>query len=214
MVKIDKKQFLLLTVAWFVISYIIMWFLGGACTDLFSGGTCMASGGIAFLRDVPLIGLLIPYNAWGSFLYWFAPIAGFVIAFFGIQWYNKYFETKEAAGILFIVLILVALFAGYYINLSWYYGEGAALNSRNGVEVGLHFCFDNDDSCSATVGKLNNELQQQAIRNNSSTVKQLLPVRFWPELRESILLTFIFGAIAAWIPLFVKNLIEKREEND
>jgi hypothetical protein len=213
--KIDKKQFLFLVIAWFVISYIIMWLFGGACTDILSGGTCMASNGISFLRSVPIIGLILPYNAWVSLLYWFAPVAGFVLAFFGIQWYNKYFETKEAAGILFLVLIVVALFSGYYINLSWYYGEAATLNSKNGVTVGLHFCFDNDPNvCNETVNKLNNELQQQSTRNNSTSLTQLFNVQYWPELRESIFLTFILGAIAAWIPLFAKQFIEKEESEE
>lgn len=215
---IDKKQFLMILVAWFFIAYFLMWFFGGACTSLFvtpadTSSVCVAQQGLSGLRNVPIIGFFIPYNEWVSLLYWFAPIAGFVFAFFAIKWWNNYFETKEASSIVFPIMLLVILLAGYYINLSWYYGEAAALNSNQNVQVGLYFCFDNDTGvCNETVNKLNNEYIAQAQRTGAAKVTQLILVNYWAELRESILLTFIFGAIVAWVPLFATQQIEKRNK--
>ncbi len=215
---IDRKQFVMIIVAWFLISYFLMWFFGGACTALFvtpaeTSSMCIAQQGLSGLRNVPIIGLFIPYNEWVSLFYWFAPIAGFVFAFFGIKWWNSYFETKEASSIILPIVLIFVLLAGFYINLSWYYGEAAALNSNQNVQVGLYFCFDNDSSiCNETVNKLNNEYIAQAQRTNATKVTQLILVNYWAELRESIFLTFIFGAIAAWVALFGFRFFDKSEE--
>jgi hypothetical protein len=216
MVEIKKKDFLFLVIAWFVISFAIMWFLGGACMSLFVSpndvsSVCLASSFLDALRGIPIIGWFIPYTEWVSLLYWFAPIAGFVFAYIALNWWNKYFETKEATSIIFLPLIIIILLGGFYINLAWYYGEAAALNSNSNVDIALFICFENGSSCNETVTKLNNEYLAQAQSNNSKPT-QFLMVDYWGELRGSILLTFVFGAIAAWIPLFVKQFIENKKK--
>lgn len=210
----EGKQFYVFVFAWFVLSYLILWFFGGACTDILSGGTCFSSQALSGLSNVFLVNLLLPFNQWFSMMYWFAPVAGFVFAFFGIKWYNEYFESKFAASAWIFPLLLVALFAGYYINLSWYYGEGASLNSNDNVSVGLYFCLSEvtDAKCNEVVGKINQELINQAQNSGASKVQQFIPVRYWSELKESIYLTFILGAIAGWLPLFLKNFFSKKEE--
>jgi hypothetical protein len=217
MVEIKKKDFLFLMMAWFIISFVIMWFLGGACMSLFVApadvsSACVASSSLDGLRAVPVIGWFIPYTEWVSLFYWFAPIAGFVFAYIALNWWNKYFETKEATSILFLPLIIIILLGGFYLNLAWYYGEAAAQNSNDNVDVALYVCFENDSAfCNETVTKLNNEYLAQAQSNNSKPT-QFLMVNYWSELRQSILLTFVFGAIAAWIPLFAKQYIEKKKD--
>ena len=214
---LSGKDFVKFTIAFGIIAFVIMWFLGGACTSLFVapsevGSVCMSQSLLSGLRNVPIIGLFIPYNEWVSLMYWFAPIAGFVFAFFAIKWWNSYFETKEASSVWVVLVILLILLGGYYVNLSWYYGEAATLNSRNGVKVGLYFCFDNDASiCNETTNKLNQEYIAQAQRNQSTSVTQLIMVNYWAELRESILLTFLLGAIAGWFPSFIKNRTHKNK---
>ncbi len=216
--KLNKKQFLVLLIVWFVIAYLLMWFFGGACMSLFVspntvGDVCVASGALQGLRSIPVIGFFIPYNEWISIMYWFAPIAGFVLALVVMKWWNNYFETKEATSIFFLLIMIVILLAGFYINLSWYYGEIAANNSRNDLQVALYFCFDNDGQvCNNTVSQLNQEYVSQAQKNNSTKVTQLLMVNYWAELRESIFLLFILGALVAWLPLFVKQKIEEKED--
>ncbi len=211
---LKNKQSLLLVVVWFFFAYAILWFLSGACTDIFSGGVCFSNESISGLSNMPLLQLILPLNPWNSLMYWFSPIAGFVISYFVLKWYNEYFETKFAFSIWILVLLLVALFFGYFINLSWYYGEAAALNSRNGVKVGLYFCFSEITSseCNSTVAKINQELVSQAELTNATTIPQNIPVSFWSELKESIYLTFILGAIAGWLPLFIKNFLESKKK--
>jgi len=210
------KQFLLLIVAWFVFSYLIMWFIGGACLNPTKGASCLASDSLQGLRNVPLVGLLLPYDNWNSVMYFLAPIAGFILAFVLIKWWNSFFETNEAAGIVFLVLILIALFVGYYINLSFYVGESAALNSRNGAKYSLYFCISETDaqSCNQTVSRINQEFITQAQAKQAQTVQQMIPVNYWPELRKSIYLLFVLGAIAAWIPLFGRELYKKYKESE
>ncbi len=210
----EGKQFFVFVFAWFVISYLILWFFGGACTDILSGGTCFSSQALSGLSNVPFVNLILPLNQWFSMMYWFAPIAGFVFAYYGIKWYNDYFESKFAASIWLLPLLLVALFAGYYINLSWYYGEAARLNTSENVSVGLYFCLSEvtDAQCNETVSKINQELITQAQNSGSNKVHQFITIRYWSELKESIYLTFILGALAGWLPLFLKNLLAKKEE--
>ena len=210
----EKKQWLMILGAWFLLSFVVLWFLGGACTSLFVAPSevnqvCFAKDALSGLRSVPIIGLIIPYNEFVSLLYWFAPIAGFIFAFYAINWWNNYFESKEATSIIFPILLIVILLFGFFINVSWYYGESATLNSRNGVQVSLYPCFDQDVSvCQTVVQKLN---QEYASQNKGSTITQFMVVDYWSELRQSIFLTFILGAIAAWVPLFAKNYLENKK---
>ena len=149
-------------------------------------------------------------------MYFFAPIAGFVLAFILINWWNSYFETKEASGLLFLVLILIALFVGYYINLSFYVGESATLNSRNGASYSLYFFLTEtaNGACSQTVSKFNQEFITQAQTKGAQTVSQYIAVDYWAELRKSMYLLFILGAIAGWIPLFVGELYKKYQASE
>lgn len=207
----ENKKLLLIVVAWFIVSYLVLWFIGGACLNPMNGANCLAPDTLQGLSKVPLVGLLFPYNQWNSLMYFFAPIVGFVLAFIMIKWWNNNFDTSEASGIGFLVLILLLLFVGYYINLYYYVGEAASLNSRNGVSYSLYFCITESDSsvCSQTVQRINSELQTQAQSKGEQTVSQFFPVDYWGELRKSMYLLFILGAIAAWLPFFAKGLYEK-----
>ncbi|MEI7960990.1 MAG: hypothetical protein WCI04_01520 [archaeon] len=211
----ENKQFLAVFVAWFIFSFLVLWFIGGACLNPINGSACLAKGALAGLSSVPIVGLLFPFDAWNSLMYFFAPIAGFILAIIVIKWWNNNFETTEAAGISFLILILVALFLGYFINLSIYDGESAKLNSGNGAKYSLYFCFSEttSDACYSTVQKLNNEFISQAQSAGATTVSQYIPVYYWGELRKSMFLTFILGAIAGWIPLFAQSLYKKYSEN-
>lgn len=207
------KQFHVFAFIWFVFSYIILWFLGGMCTNPLSGGTCFSSSALNGLSNIPLVNFVLPLNQWFSLMYWFAPVAGFVFAYYGLKWYNEYFESTFASSIWILPLLVFVLLAGYYINLSWYYGEAAHLNTSDQVSVGLYFCLAESgySQCDSIVNKINGELITQAEKSGASKVQQFIPVRYWPELRESIFLTFILGAIAGWLPLFLKKFLSKKE---
>ena len=225
----NKKQFLLIVLVWFIFSYLVLWFIGGACLNPLNGQNCLALNTLSGLRNVPFVGLLLPYDAWSSLMYFFAPLAGFVLAFVLIKWWNGYFETNEAAGIGFLALIILALFVGYFINLSIYVGEG--VNSASGRQAQIsqdcvavltyslnpYLCFFEStyDSCSSYVTKLNSEFvsaaQQACLKTKQVPLQQYItpPVYYWSELRRSMYLLFIFGAIAAWVPLFVRGIYVK-----
>jgi hypothetical protein len=211
----SNKQFVIILVAWFIFSFLVLWFIGGACLNPINGTSCLARGSLDSLSSVPVIGLFLPFDAWSSLMYFFAPIAGFILAIIVIRWWNEHFETTEAAGIGFLVLILVALFLGYFINLSVYDGEAAKLNSGSGAKYSLYFCFaeTTSDACYTTVQKLNSEFVSQAQTSGATTVSQYIPVYFWGELRRSMYFIFILGAIAGWIPLFAKSLYKKYKES-
>lgn len=216
MKKISKKQFTVITIIWFLISYIILWALAGACISFFvapslENDLCLTKQSISGLASIPIIGFILPLTPWVSFFYWFSPVAGFIFAFFTIKWWNDYFKTKEATTIIFPILMVLFLIIGFVINLGWFYGEIAHINSiRNpGVNVALHFCFDQDSQiCNSTINKINSELQQQAMSGNVSTLTQFIGINFWDELKSNIFLTFVLGAIAAWKLLWLRRLFE------
>jgi len=114
------------------------------------------------------------------------------------------------------VLLIVALLVGYYINLSIYTGETARLNSNSSTKYSLYFCFGEttSDACYGTVQKINNQLLSSAQSANATSVQQFIPVYYWGELRKSMFLGFILGAIAAWLPLFVRQLYIKYKESE
>ncbi len=207
----ENKNFILIIVAWFVVSYLILWVIGGACTNPVNGSGCMASGALSGLSGVPIVGLFFPFDAWNSLMYFFAPIAGFILAYFAMKWWNDYFDSKEAYSIWFLVIAILVLVLGYYINLSFYTGESANLNSRGGVKYTVSFCFSENsvNDCYTTVQKVNQELLAQAQNSGAQTVSQYIPVAFWPELRKSMFLSFMLGVIAAWLPFFVYGLYKK-----
>ena len=143
-----------------------------------------------FLRNVPVVGLFFPFDQWNSLMYFFAPVCGFVFAFVLINWWNNYFETKEAAGIAFFVLIVLVLLVGYWINLSFYVGESAALStarSNGQVRYSLYFCFaeTEQNDCYSTVQKKNNEIAAQYQANNTYPIPQSIPVYYWGD-RKSV----------------------------
>lgn len=219
MVKINNKQFFLISIIWFLIFYLILWVLSGACTSIFvtpseEATMCLTKTAVSGLGTIPLVGFFFPLTPWVSFFYWFSPIFGFIAGYFSIKWWNLNFKTKEATSIIFPILMLVILLVGFIINLTWFYGEVVAINNarNSSVNAVLNFCFDVDPNvCTTNLNKLNLELQQQAIANNSQKITQHLGINFWQELKSNIFLTFILGTISAWLLLFVKSFFEKEE---
>ncbi|MDD4250668.1 MAG: hypothetical protein PHX27_00570 [Candidatus ainarchaeum sp.] len=189
--------------------------MGGACLSFFVApsevnSVCMSNNLLSGLTSIPVIGLLIPFTPWVSLFYWFAPILGFVFAFFGITWWNNYFKTKEASGILFVIVILLFLVLGHFITTNWYYSN-ITLSPQNNVQYGLHFCFDNNPiSCNEFVNNINQEYISQ-YQSYGGSLKQLILIDFWATLRKNIFLTFILGAIIGWIPFFVKRIIADKK---
>jgi len=207
----DIKNFVPIIIAWFIISYLILWVIGGACTSPINGSACLASGSLSVLSGVPIVGWFLPIDAWSSLMFFLAPVAGFILAYFAMKWWNDYFDSKEAYSIWFLVIAIIVLVFGYYINLSFYMGESASLNSRNGVKYSLSFCFseNNASDCYNNVQKVNQELVVQAQKNGAQTIPQYIPVAFWPELRRSMFISFMFGVIMAWIPFFVYGIYRR-----
>ena len=65
----EGKDFLKVVIAFGIIAFVIMWFLGGACMSLFVApsevdAVCLSKPLLSGLRDVPILGLVIPYNEW------------------------------------------------------------------------------------------------------------------------------------------------------
>lgn len=214
---ISTKKFGAIVAVWFVISFLVLWFLGGACTNIVNGSSCLAQNALSGAKNIPVIGLFLPLDTWSSVMYFFAPVAGFFLAFFIIQWWNNHFESSEASGLWFLVVIIIVLLAGYYINLSIYVGETAAGATKqyNGqVKFSTYFCMAENDyaSCNDTVNKINNELISQAQSSGAGSFEQKIGVAFWPEIRRSMFFSFILGAVAGWIPLFARRILEGKKE--
>jgi hypothetical protein len=213
---LNEKKFLLIVAGWFVLSFIIMWLIGGACLNPINGTSCVAQNSFAWLSAVPIIGLVLPFDTWASIMYFVAPICGFIFAFVLIHWWNKNFETQEASGLGFLAIILILLFVGYSVNLFFYMNEAANLNSRGSVKYSLYFCLAETDSakCSNTVARINQENISIAQSKGVQVVDQLIPINYWGELKKSMFTLFVFGAIAAWIPLFGRRIYAKYRENE
>ena len=58
----ENKQFLLVLAAWFVFSFLILWFIGGACLNPVDGSACLARDSLSSLSNVPVIGLFLPFD--------------------------------------------------------------------------------------------------------------------------------------------------------
>lgn len=214
----ENKQLLLILVSWFVFSFLVLWFIGGGCLSPMDGKMCISTGAFDWMISIPVLNLLMPFAQWSSLMYFVAPIAGFILAFILINWWNSYFETKEAKGLLFLVLILVALFVGYYINLFFYVNETAMIvTSRSGGQAvySPYFCMSEltYSDCANTVQKRNSEYVAQAQSGKIKVVPQYIPVAFWSELRKSMYFLFILGAINAWIFLFAHDLYKNIKES-
>lgn len=214
----DNKQLLLVLVAWFIFSFLVLWFIGGGCLSPMDGKSCISSGAFNWMSNIPILNLLMPFAQWSSLMYFFAPLAGFVLAFILIKWWNSYFETKEASGIFFLILIMLALLGGYYINLFFYVNESAmvATSRSNGQAIySPYFCLSEttDSDCYNVVQKKNAEYISQAQSGKIKVVPQYIPISFWSEVRKSMYFLFILGAINAWLFLFAKELYENFKEN-
>ncbi|HPM85943.1 MAG TPA: hypothetical protein PLI99_02480 [archaeon] len=213
-----NKQLLVVLLFWFFFSFLVLWFIGGGCLSPMNGSSCISSGAFDWMSNIPILNLLMPYAQWSSLMYFFAPISGFVLAFGLIKWWNSYFETKQASGVFFLVLIIIALFLGYYVNLFFYVNETASIyTSRYSGQAVFspYFCFSEKDysDCANTVSKLNEEFISQVQSGKIKVATQYIPVSFWSELRRSMYFLFILGAINAWIFLFAKDLYYNIKES-
>lgn len=213
-----NRQLLLILAAWFVFSFLVLWFIGGGCLSPMDGKSCISSGAFDWLANIPILNLLLPYAQWSSLMYFVAPLAGFILAFILINWWNSYFDTKEAKGIFFLVLIVIALFTGYYVNLFFYVNETAMIvTSRSGGQAvySPYFCMSEItySDCASTVQKKNSEYVAQAQSGKIKVVPQYIPIAFWSELRKSMYFLFILGAINAWIFLFANELYKNIKES-
>lgn len=214
----DNKQLLLVLVAWFVFSFLVLWFIGGGCLSPMDGSACLSSGAFNWMSNIPILNLVMPFGQWSSLMYFFAPIAGFILAFIVVRWWNSYFETKEASGLIFLALLLVALLVGYYINLFFYVNETAMIvTSRSGGQAvySPYFCLSEVtySDCANTVQKKNSEYISQAQSGKISVVPQYIPIAFWGEIRKSMYFLFVLGAINAWIFLFASDLYKNIKES-
>ena len=218
----SEKQFLIFLIAWLIISYAILWILGGACSNPFSGGTCASAAAVASLSAIPIIGLFLPFASWGSVMYFLAPIAGFILSYFLIKWYNENFETEEASSIWFLPLIIIVLLVAHGMTLAWYYQE--AVNSTNansggtGLVIGLNpfLCaFEpSSQSCSASIDLMNSEYVAQYQAGKTNYVFQYMKIDFWGKLRGSMFYLFMLGALAGWLPLFLRRVYENMDNDE
>jgi len=209
---------LLVLVAWFIFSFLVLWFIGGGCLSPMDGKSCISTGAFNWMSTIPFLNLLMPFGQWSSLMYFLAPLAGFILFFVVINWWNSYFDTKQASGILFFILIIAALFGGYYINLFFYVNETATIvTSRSGGQAiySPYFCISEttDADCSSVVQKKNSEYVAQAQSGKIKVVPQYIPIAFWSELRRSMYLLFILGGISAWLFLFAGQLYENVMES-
>jgi len=214
----ENKQVLLILAAWFIFSFLVLWFIGGGCLSFLDGKSCISSGSFNWMSNIPILNLLMPFGQWSSLMYFLAPLVGFVLAFVLIKWWNSYFETKEASGILFFILIIIALIGGYYVNLFFYVNESAMIvTSRSGgqAKYSPYFCIleTTDAECYGMVQKKNAEFIAQAQSGKITVVPQYIPISFWGEIRKSMYFLFILGAINAWIFLFATDLYKNFKES-
>jgi len=230
--ELNNKKKMQIIVVWLIVAFIIMWLLSGACGSIFVApsevsSVCSLNQGISGLSGIPIINLFLPLGNWVSMMFWFAPIAGMVLGYFFIRWWNNYFDSKEAISIIFLVAMLFVLFVGFFVNVMWY-NSGTVANASGQPEViqctngqviqsiknySLHPCLTEATSaeCDNTVSMINNENYTNAQRNCSNEMNLVFPIKYWPELRGSIFFTFVLGVLAVWLPLFAFEQIEKRK---
>jgi hypothetical protein len=80
------------------------------------------------------------------------------------------------------------------------------LSSANyNASFSLYPCF-NENTCNEEAAKLNSEYSAQYKSGSTQVLRQVIPVNYWPELRRSMYLLFMLGAIAAWLPFFAFDL--------
>jgi hypothetical protein len=233
--KLDKKKKTQIIVAWLIVAFVIMWILSGACSSVFIApsevtSVCGANTALSGLSTIPIINLVLPLGNWVSMMFWIVPLAGMVLGYFFIRWWNDYFDTKEATSILFLVAMIAVLFTGFFISEVWYY-NGFASNASGQPEIiqcadgqmirsikqySLYPCLVESTvgECNTIENTINNENYEIAQRECSSSMPLVLSVKYWPEMRESIFLTFILGVLAAWLPLFVFEQIEKKKKKN
>ena len=230
--ELNNKKKMQIIVVWLIVAFIIMWVLSGACTSIFVApsevtSVCGLNQGLSGLAGIPIINLFLPLGNWVSMMFWFAPIAGMVLGYFFIRWWNDYFQTKEAISIIFLIAMLFVLFVGFFVNVMWY-NSGAVVNASGQPEViqcangqviqsiktfSLYPCLveATADECNNITSMINNENYANAQRDCSSKMPLVFAVNYWSELRGSIFLTFILGVLAVWLPLFAFDQIEKRK---
>ena len=233
--RLDNKKKMQILIVWLVIVFIIMWLLSGACTSIFVApsevsSACFLNPAVYGFSNIPILNLVLPLGNWVSMLFWFAPIAGIVLGYFFIKWWNDYFQTKEAISIIFLIVMLFVLFAGFFVNVMWY-NSGTVTNASGQPEVvqcssgsviqsikmySLYPCLleASADECNNTASMINQQNYADVQRLCSDKMPLVIPIRYWPELRESIFLTFILGVLAVWLALFVFDKVENKKQKN
>jgi len=233
--ELDKKKKTQIIIAWLIIAFVIMWVLGGACTSMFIAPSevsvaCPANTALNGITNIPIINWVLPLGNWVSMMFWVAPLAGMVLGFFFIRWWTEYFDSKEAISIIFLVAMIVVLLGGFFISEVWYNsstvanasGQPEVIQCTDGKTIqsikqySIYVCLAEvtGGQCNETASLINNENYAITQRECSGTLPLVFPIKFWSELRGSIFLTFILGAIAAWIPLFIFEQLEKKKKKN
>ena len=152
-------------------------------------------------QNIPVANWVLPLANWlDSPMYFLLPLLAFFLAFWAVGWINSYFETKAGYEWWLLALVLGMGFTAFFVNLGYYYGEVATLNSTDTQKVRLAWCFDSTPGCDKMMAKINGDasLKTETIDNKTVDVRYL-PMNYFQEFRQSVFGLFLIGLSFGWL---------------
>ncbi|PIU21786.1 MAG: hypothetical protein COT15_00520 [Candidatus Diapherotrites archaeon CG08_land_8_20_14_0_20_34_12] len=144
-----------------------------------------------FLSNIPILNLIFPFAVWDSPMYWLLPIVGFWFVYLGISWFNKEFESELATKWVFPIIYFIFSIFAFYINLFMY-----LIGSVSGREIII--CLFDCDAIRASIIQ-------------AGTQQNFIVMDYWPALKASAFLPFLFAGIFAWLSIYILKKLEEKE---
>ncbi len=152
------------------------------------------------VEKLPVFNWFLPLGNWlDSPMFFIVPLLAFAMAFFAVDWINAFFETRAGFEWWLIAGVLLFGLAAFWINLSFYFGEAAALNSSDQGVVKLSWCFNTNSECDKFFAQVNQQPATETRANGSSVSVRYLPVNYFNHFRDSAFSLMLLGFFMGWL---------------
>jgi len=148
-------------------------------------------------------------------MYGFAPIAGFVLVFFGLMyWQRRFKESHAVMALLFVAFVFASLFA-FWLNLWFFYSDSASAvfeQTKNEIvamygQDALKSFYTRYNVCISACQIEGGFDCKNLVDEKQNKITLLCEINYFNEFKRSAFLPFLISGIFAGLCFFVYDFI-------